>query len=297
MCEQRELNHRIVISELFHAGKKTSDIIKDTGYASQTVYRIVSNLRKAKSIERKSHDPRADKICTKRFLNGLKRSIAANPSQSMATLAKKRNMFKMMIYNAVRKDLMMKSFSRQCQNILTERSMKIRKERSHLLLNHLKHKGGSVRIFVDEKKFMVDEVANCRNSWFIAKDPSCVPPVMRSKHPASVMVFGVVASDGKVMPPHFIDAGLKINTAEYLKILKEVLLPWIKKNYDPIKVIFIQDSAPAHRSKTVQKFLKRELPLFVPSTIWPSSLPDLNPSIIGYGAMLRKFQMHNHIAV
>ena len=89
------------------------------------------------------------------------------------------------------------------------------------------------------------------------------------------MVFGVVASNGKVMPPHFIDAGLKINTAEYLKILKEVLLPWIKKNYDPMKVMFIQDSAPAHGSKTVQKFLKRELPLFVPSTIWPSSSPDL----------------------
>ena len=64
MCEQRELNHKSknVISELFHAGKKTSDIIKDTGYASQTVYRIVSNLRKGKSIKRKSHAPRADKI-------------------------------------------------------------------------------------------------------------------------------------------------------------------------------------------------------------------------------------------
>ena len=91
------------------------------------------------------------------------------------------------------------------------------------------------------------------------------------------MVFDVVASDGKVMSPHFIDAGLKINTAEYLKILKEVLLPWIKKNYDPMKVMFIQDSAPAHGSKTVQKFLKKELPLFVPSTISPSSSPDLNP--------------------
>ena len=159
----------------------------------------------------------------------------------------------------------------------SERSIKIQKKRSHLLLNHLKHKGGSVRIFVDEKKFVVDEVANHRNSQFIAKNPSCVPPVMQSKHPASVMVFGVVASDGKVMPPHFIDAGLKINTAEYLKILKEVLLPWIKKNYGPMKVMFIQDSVPAHGSKTVQKFLKRELPLFVPSTIWPSSSPDLNP--------------------
>ena len=48
---------------------------------------------------------------------------------------------------------------------------------------------------------------------------------MQSKTPASVMVFAAVASDGKVMPPHFIEAGLKINTAEYLKVLKDVLMP------------------------------------------------------------------------
>ena len=48
--------------------------------------------------------------------------------------------------------------------------MKIRKERSHLLLNHLKHKGGTVRIFVDEKKLVVDEVANRRNSLFIFRE-------------------------------------------------------------------------------------------------------------------------------
>ena len=94
-----------------------------------------------------------------------------------------------------------------------------------MLLNHLKHRAGDVRIFVDEKKFVVVEVSNCRNSRCIAKDSPCVPPVMESNFPASVMVFGAVASNGKVMPPHFIEAGLKINTVEYLTILEEVLLP------------------------------------------------------------------------
>ena len=51
------------------------------------------------------------------------------------------------------------------------------------------------------------------------------------------MVFGAVASDGKDLPPHFIETGLKINTVEYQRILEEVILPWIKKNYDPMKVI------------------------------------------------------------
>ena len=90
------------------------------------------------------------------------------------------------------------------------------------------------------------------------------------------MAFAAVASDGKVMPPHFIETGLKINTAEYLKILKDVLMPWIRRNYDLFKVMFVQDSAPAHGTKKVQDFLKEKLPLKVPNEIWPSSSPDLN---------------------
>ena len=99
---------------------------------------------------------------------------------------------------------------------------------------------------------------------------------MQSKNPASVIVFAAVASDGKVMPPHFIEAGLKINIAGYLKILKDVLMPWIRRNYDPFKVMLVQDSAPAHGAKKVQDFLNENLPLMVSKDIWLSSLPDLN---------------------
>ena len=103
--------------------------------------------------------------------------------------------------------------------------------------------------------------------------------MIQSKNPASVMVFAAVASDGKVMPPHFIEAGLKINTAENLKILKDVLMQWIRRKYDPFKVMLVvQDSEPAHEAKKVQdgSVLKFNLPWMVPKDIWPSSSPDLN---------------------
>ena len=114
----------------------------------------------------------------------------------------------------------MKSYVRRVRNLLTTRSRALRGERCPKLLSHLKHKGGHVRFFVVDKKFVVDEVANRQNTRVIAFDPSEVPPVKQSKNPYSVMVFAAVASDGKVMPPHFIEAVLKINTAEYLKIGK-----------------------------------------------------------------------------
>ena len=41
-------------------------------------------------------------------------------------------------------------------------------------------------------------------------------PVPESKHPASVMVFGVVPGDGHIMPPHFVPSGQRIGTTECL---------------------------------------------------------------------------------
>ena len=124
----------------------------------------------------------------------------------------------------------MKSYARRVRNLQTTRSRVLRAERFPKLQNHLKHKAGHVRVYFDEKKLVVDEVPNKQNTRIIAFDPSEVPPVMQSKNPASVMVFAAVASDGNVMPPHFIEAGVKINTADYLKILKDVLMPWIRKS-------------------------------------------------------------------
>ena len=39
-----------------------------------------------------------------------------------------------------------------------------------------------------------------------------VPRVMKTKFPATVMVFGAVSSEGYIMPPHIFEVGLKVNT-------------------------------------------------------------------------------------
>ena len=71
----------------------------------------------------------------------------------------------------------------------------IKKEASsYTVLYHMKFYG------IDEEKVVVDDVSNRRNTRVITKHYSCVPPVMQSKNPASVKVFGAVGRDGKVMP-------------------------------------------------------------------------------------------------
>ena len=84
----------------------------------------------------------------------------------------------MTISKAIRVNLNMNSYARRRQNILTSHLKKITKERSTFLLNHLKNRGGVVHFFIDEKKFVVDEVVNRRNPRVIALNPSEVPPIM-----------------------------------------------------------------------------------------------------------------------
>ena len=86
------------------------------------------------------------------------------------------------------------------------KSKVIRKERSILLLNDLAWSCSSHLCYRND--LAVDEVYICRNSRVISKDCPCVPAVIQWKHPTSVMVFGAV---------EFIEAGLKINMAVYMK--------------------------------------------------------------------------------
>ena len=53
-----------------------------------------------------------------------------------------------------------------------------------------------------------------------------VPRVIKTKFPPTVMVFGVVSSEGHIMPPHIFEVGLKVNTKVYLDVLKSVVIPW-----------------------------------------------------------------------
>ena len=60
---------------------------------------------------------------------------------------------------------------------------------------------------------------------WIATNNRDVPRVIKTKFPATVMVFGVVSSEGHIMPPHIFEVSLKVNTKVYLDLLKSVVNP------------------------------------------------------------------------
>ena len=104
-----------------------------------------------------------------------------------------------------------------------------------------------------------------------------VPRVMKTKFPATVMVFGVVSSEGYIMPPHIFEVGLKVDTKVYLDVLKSVVIPWCNQVAGGRPWVWQQDSAPVHKSKESQACLQKEYDDFIPFSYWSSSSPDLNP--------------------
>lgn len=69
-----------------------------------------------------------------------------------------------------------------------------------------------------------------------------------------------------------------MNAKNYLdEILVKELLPWATAHFGGSNWTFQQDSAPAHKAKLVQDWLKAHTNDFISPKEWPPYSPDLNP--------------------
>ena len=66
--------------------------------------------------------------------------------------------------------------------------------------------------------------SKCKSEWFNTWGHSST--YRMTLWMATVMVFGVVSSEGHIMPPHIFEVGLKVNTKVYLDVLKSVVILW-----------------------------------------------------------------------
>ena len=90
---------------------------------------------------------------------------------------------------------------------------------------------------------------------WIATNNRDVPRAMKIMFPATVMVFGVVSSEGHIMTPHIFEVGLKVNIKVYLDVLKSVVIPWCNQ-------------VAGGRPWVCQAWLQKECYDFVPFSHW-----------------------------
>ena len=118
-----------------------------------------------------------------------------------------------------------------------------------------------------------------------------VPRVIKTKFPATVLVFGVVSSEGHIIPPHIFEVGLKVYTKVYLDVLKSVVIPWCNQVAGSRPWVWQQDSAPAHKSKETEAWLQKECYDFVPFSHCPLLL---RPEPAGLLRLVIRREHHQH---
>lgn len=162
---------------------------------------------------------------------------------------------------------------------MSEKTKENRVIRAKRLFNKLKHleQPGLLWFFSDEKHFVQDLEVNQRNDRWLCKTSEEVPTVMHTKFPASVMVLGVVSSEGDVKPPHFFRQGAKVNAVAYTDVLNTVAKPWITAVARGRPYVFQQDSAPAHTAHSTQERIANNFLNHITPNVWPPSLPDVRP--------------------
>uniref|UniRef100_A0A3Q1HRU9 Tc1-like transposase DDE domain-containing protein n=1 Tax=Acanthochromis polyacanthus TaxID=80966 RepID=A0A3Q1HRU9_9TELE len=264
------------VPDLLRAGLTVTAISRQLGISRQTVYNVKKKLELTGSADRKPGSGRKKSVRVKSIINKVKQRIQTNPIRSMRRMAADLKISNTSMRRIVKNDfqtgvkIVLNSFR---VPLLTHQQKETLLERAKAILKDLKHAAtGRTILFTDEKIFTVNAAANRRNDRWIGNDPqNCsegIKHINTTKHPASVMMFGLVASDGQKMPPVFTLAGVKVNTEADLDILSSQVKPWLEAHYPDGNYIFQQDGAPAHT---------RNLAAYWPKKMWPPQSPDLNP--------------------
>jgi hypothetical protein len=284
---RREEQVRAVIVNGLRAGMTAKEIIQYHKLANTTVYVVkrkfdeflaAGGSPESFNINRKKHKRRSD-CKSAAIAEDVRNIVSRDPSKSMRAIAVEMKVHERTIRRTMKEELRYKSYAMRKGQFMSEATKNRRLHKAKKLLIRLKHPVAANQLvfFSDEKNFTQDQKVNRRNNRWLCSDPSEVPIVMATKFPAAVMVLGVISNEGDVMPPHIFPRGLKVNTDEYLAVMKEVVKPWMDQVAGGRHYVFQQDGAPAHNSGLTQQWLKENLPELWEKEIWPPSSPDCNP--------------------
>lgn len=274
---------RVAILALFRCGKRAKEIynlLKPIGINERFVFRTLKRFEETGSVVDRVRSGRPRSARTEKVINAVRARIERKPLRKQKILSREMNVAPRTMSRILRDDLHLSAYKRYTRHLLTDKLKEIRRIRSQGLLD--KYEAGLYRkiLFTDEKIFTIEESFNKQNDRVYAHSSKeareKIPCVQRGHHPASVMVWWAVSWDGATSV-HFCDVGVKTSAYVYQAMLEKVVKPLNSGMFKGKNWIFQQDSAPAHKAKTTQHWLAKNVPNFIATQDWPSGSPDLNP--------------------
>ena len=266
------------ISSLLDAKVETKEICRIVACQPRLVYKVVQMKKKGVSIELK-HKGADRRIRTEEFLENIWSLRCSDPSMNMNKMAKVIGVSKNTVWRAIREDLCLFSYKHRKTQLVPKRARPKRVRRGKMILDWRAKNPDTVVIWTDEKSWDVDSTKNQQNNRYLAYCVEEVPEKHCTQKPASAMMLGIISSDGKTMPPLWIDRNAKVDSPVYIELLKKVR-KWLDETYgNHTPWVFMQDGAPSHTSQETQMWLKENFGAdrFWPESMWPPYSCDLNP--------------------
>lgn len=284
VMEWGDKENRIAVVALKKCGYERGDIfrmLRPLGISRSFVYRAVKLFEDTDGVRDRQRSGRPRTTRTPQAIKAVKQRIDRNPLRKQKILSREMQIEPSSMSRILKQDLGLSAYKRHTGHLLTNALKKARKRKSKELLRRHADNGHRRILFTDEKIFTVEESFNKQNDRVYAlssrQASELVPKVQRGHHPASVMVWWGVAYDG-VTKLHFCEKGVKTSAKVYQSdVLEKVVKPLNRTLFANKPWIFQQDSAPAHKAKSTQEWLKTNVPEFIFPAQWPSASPDLNP--------------------
>lgn len=275
---------RAAVIALYRKGKTAGNIfklLKHAGFNRRFIYRTIDRFNETQGIEDRHRKGRPKSVRTAEKIKAVRNRILRNPLRKQSILSREMNISARSLSRLIREDLGLRAYRRYTGHTLNSRLKKMRKERSKVLLRRYGDEAYRSILFTDEKIFTIEEKFNRQNDRVYARSSreatEMVGRVERGHHPASVMVWWGVSWKG-VTELHFCEKGVKTSARVYKEtVLQDLVLPLNETLFNGAHWVFQQDSAPAHKARITQAWLRDHLPEFISTEEWPSASPDLNP--------------------
>lgn len=256
---------------------------KEAGISRRTAY----YYKKSPTSPRKTYH-RRPQVVTGDIRRKLMYSFKNHPERSFREVARKLGISK----DTVRRFANVKGFKSVARRKMPFETQAITNRRlvkaSKAIAQLKKGRHGLPLIFSDEKIFVVDRLSNSRHDRLVIqgtfKNPTgpnaskvnAIKFSFKTKHPAQVMMLGVVREDGGKCPPIFVPRGETLNAEGYIKLLKKVKL-WADSRYGKGGYIFTQDGARPHTAQLTTNWLEANMPGYWGPDKWPPNSPHINP--------------------
>lgn len=278
-----EFKRSSVIS-LYLAGKSCPAIARDLKVLNinkMFVYRTIKRYKETGSVKKRHGGGRKKTATSSEMVRKVKARIGRNPRQSARKLAADLAISDRSVRDILKKKLGVNPYKIQKAHNLTPKQKLQRLQRAKELKRL--HVSGQLPniVFSDEKNYPIEQYVNKQNDrvWLAERSYDNLEQrlVTRTQAPPHVMVWAAVTADGR-SPLIFLESGVKVNATVYREsVLEGALKPWAHKHFGIRPYTFQQDSAPSHKARVNQDWLKNNVPHFISAEQWLSNSPDANP--------------------